>query len=133
MYTNNYDVYDDLKFTYYYPYTFNYLTSNFQPYSSWNYKDTTSIPFPAIDKVSNTQLLLDVFNYRYESIFNAVLDDSYFNEEDILVFNINEEISNNVFKKGIYPFSIVRVSVDDLGNEQRKTILSSNENYFYVK
>ena len=104
MYTDMYDTFEEKSIPYCYPFRFtkdklDYMESNSAPTYTMDVGDSAVFPFIIDDKYKNYQILLTVYNFRFEEVYAE-----YFLvcPDNKIYFCVNSELSSEIFKHGIY-------------------------------
>lgn len=148
MSTNMYETYDDCKFSYYTPSTFDnrtrdYLLSRYTPEAVWDYPDTLNIIFRIIEESSDSSMILDDLAGKYlrlefYNFRDEVIPFEYEIEAQVeFTVSIPYEISKKYFKPGTYKCSVQLITYtsndEDKEVSEFLTLMNKDQCTFYVQ
>ena len=129
MYTDMYNTFDNEQLTYSYPFSFQdnrleYMQCTDIPTYEMNYGDTCVFPFRVDPKYQSWIINILVYNTRYEL---AYLFSDYLDASNQIYLDIDQEISEQIFKQGLYHIQLQAKLPLDNGTYKVVTLISAED------
>ena len=129
MYTNMYDTFDNEQLTYSHPFSFQnnrleYMKCTDIPTYEIDCGDTCVFPFKVDPKYQSWIIGILVYNSRYELVHTFF---DYLDDYNQIYLNIDQELSEQIFKQGLYHIQLrANLPLDD-GTYKIVTLISAEE------
>ena len=129
MYTDMYDTFDNEQLTYSYPFSFQdnrleYMQCTDIPTYEMTRGDTCVFPFRVDSKYQSWIVGVLVYNSRYELV-HTFLD--YLDDYNQIYLDIDQELSEQVFKQGLYHVQLrANLPLED-GTYKTVTLISAED------
>lgn len=104
MYTDMYNTFDNEQLTYSHPFSFQnnrleYMKCTDIPTYEIDCGDTCIFPFKVDPKYQSWEINIMVYNMRYELVYSL---SDYLDNYNQIYLNIDQELSEQIFKQGLY-------------------------------
>lgn len=97
-----------------------------------DFEDTTILPFYIDTPWQDHLIILNIFNFRHEIVFQTGYQ--YPDEDGRVYLHIDQQVSHEIFKPGIYYCQVQAIKIVNDGSfEQISTLLSASDCMIHVR